>query len=108
MRLTSYLFAAASLLLIAACSMLQTAKVESDVKAALAKDTRTAQYSFDVSCDEKGVVTITGELPEPGLADIVTSIAKVVPGVKEVLNRCSVPEPGSNLMQDTVVDTPYL
>lgn len=93
--------------LLAACSIIEKSKVESAVLKALAGDPRTQAYQFEVSCDEQGAVTITGEVQEPETVDIVTEIAKAVPGVTRVFNRCTAPEPGSNMMQDMTVGTPF-
>ena len=91
---------------LAACSIMKTGAIENKVKAALAKDSRTSGSTFEVSCDEQGVVTITGDVETPEASDAVTEIAAAVPGVTRVLNRCRVPEPGSTLMQDFTVDSP--
>ena len=95
-------------LLLAGCSMIKSTQIEQAVTRALADDQRTASFSFEVSCDDNGAVTITGEVYTPGDIDAVTEIAKAVEGVTAVNNRCHVPEESSGMMQDTVVNTPYL
>jgi osmotically-inducible protein OsmY len=91
-----------------ACSIITGAKVEQAVLDALAKDQRTSQYEFQVERQEDGTVVITGKLFKPEEFDAVTAIAKSVKGVDKVVNRCSMEEPGSNLMQDDYVNTPFL
>jgi hypothetical protein len=61
-----------------------------------------------VSRQDDGSILITGKVAGNEEVDAVTEIAKSVPGVKTVVNRCSVEEPGSNLMQDETVNTPFL
>ena len=88
------------------CDIMASTRVEQDVLAALAADPRTSQSTFEVSNDE-GTVTITGEVYSLEEMDAVTEIAMTVEGVTKVLNRVSMPEESSGLMQDTVVNTPY-
>lgn len=95
------------LLLLAGCDIVKGTQVEQAVVKALAADQRTASFEFEVSYEE-GTVTITGEVFKPEDVDAVTEIAKAVKGVSQVVNKCHVPEPGSNMMQDTVVNTPFL
>jgi hypothetical protein len=96
------------LALLAGCGLIKSSQIEQAVTKALADDSRTTSFTFEVSCDDAGAVTITGELFKPEDIDIVTEIAKSVKGVTNVINNCHVPEPDSGLMQDTVVNTPYL
>jgi osmotically-inducible protein OsmY len=95
-------------LLFTACSIIQGTRVEQAVLDALAKDTRTAQYEFNVVRQDDGSVVITGKLFSPAEIDVVTQIAKGVKGVDKVINNCGVEEPGSNMMQDDYVNTPFL
>ena len=99
---------AALLLAVAACSIIQASQTEKRVLKALAADQRTAAYQFDVSCDEQGTVVITGTLYRPEEEAIVTQIARVVPGVKQVVNHCKLEEPGSTLFLDDTITAPYL
>jgi hypothetical protein len=92
-----------SILALASCDMAKGWNLEKAVTDALAKDSRTAAYTFDVSAAEDGTVTITGEVGVVEDLDIVTAIAKGVKGVTMVVNNCSYPEPSSNpIMQDYV------
>jgi osmotically-inducible protein OsmY len=95
-------------LTLAACAIIQGTKVENAVLKALAADQRTAQYKFDVSRGDDGTILITGKLFKAEEVAIVTEIAKAVPGVKNVVNRCSIEEPGSNMLQDETIGVPYL
>lgn len=95
-------------LLCAACSIIQGTQVEQAVLDALAKDARTSQYEFNVVRQDDGGVVITGKLFSPAEVDIVTEIAKTVKGVDKVINNCGVEEPGSNMLQDEYVNTPFL
>ena len=95
-------------LTLSACSIIQGTKVENAVLKALADDQRTAQYKFDVSRSDNGAILITGKLYKAEEIAIVTEIAKTVPGVKAVVNRCSIEEPGSNMLQDETIGVPYL
>jgi osmotically-inducible protein OsmY len=95
-------------LLLAGCDIIKGTQVEQAVVKALAADQRTSSYTFEVNYDGSGTVTITGELFKPEDMDAVTEIAKAVKGVTTVVNKCHVPEPGSNMMQDTVINEPYL
>ncbi|MDQ3024184.1 MAG: BON domain-containing protein [bacterium] len=91
-----------TLLLLSACDMAKGWGVEKGVIEALAKDPRTAAYTFAVSAAENGAVTITGEVGVIEELDIITEIAKGVKGVTSVVNNCTYPEPSSGMMQDYV------
>jgi osmotically-inducible protein OsmY len=93
---------------LAACSIIQGTKVENAVLKALAGDQRTAQYKFDVSRGDDGTILITGKVFKAEELDAVTEIAKAVPGVKSVVNRCSLEETGNGMLQDETVDAPFL
>jgi hypothetical protein len=102
MRLVSLLIVLP--LLLAGCEMAMGWKLEQAVLDALAKDQRVAMSTFDVSATDEGVVTITGEVDVPEKLDVVTEIAKAVPGVTSVINNCTYPELVTNpVMDDTVV-----
>ncbi len=97
------------LLLLASCSIIKGTQIEQAVTKALADDSRTASYKFEVSCDDNGEVTITGELYKPEDLDAVTEIATAVKGVTSVVNKCHVPDQGSGgMMQDEVINSPFL
>lgn len=98
----------ALLLAVAACSIIQASQTEKRVVKALAADQRTAAYQFDVRCDEQGTVVITGTLYRPEEMAVVTQIARVVQGVKQVVNHCKLEEPGSTLFLDDTITAPYL
>jgi hypothetical protein len=91
------------LLLLAACTMTKGWQLEKAVTDALAKDKRTAAYTFDVSATDDGAVNITGELAVVGDLDVVTEIAKGVKGVTKVVNNCTYPEPSSGMLDDSMV-----
>lgn len=95
-------------LLFAACSIIQGTQVENAVLAALAKDSRTSQYEFNVVRQDDGAVVITGKVFAPEEINAVTEIAKSVKGVDKVVNNCSLEEQGSNMLQDEYVNTPFL
>jgi osmotically-inducible protein OsmY len=95
-------------LALAACAIIQGTKVENAVLKALAADQRTAEYKFDVSRGDDGTILITGKLFKAEEIAIVTEIAKAVPGVKSVVNRCSIEEPSNGMIQDETVDAPFL
>lgn len=98
-----------ALLLLAGCSIMKSTQIEQAVAKALAVDQRTSSYSFEVSCDANGEVTITGEVYTPEDIDAVAEIASAVKGVNSVVNRCHVPDNDSGgLMQDGVVNSPFL
>jgi hypothetical protein len=88
---------------VAGCEMMANTKLEQAVTKALANDSRTKTFDFEVSVGAPGEVLITGEVFTLGDIDAVTEIAKAVPGVKAVQNNCKVPEESSGMMQDTVV-----
>jgi hypothetical protein len=94
-------------LLVLSCSIIQSAKLEQAVVSALAEDRRTAGYSFEVSLQDAGQVLITGEVDTAEQVAAVREIAQGVSGVQAVINMVHVEEPGSGLMQDEVVTTPY-
>jgi osmotically-inducible protein OsmY len=93
--------------LLAGCDIIKGTQIEQAVTKALAADQRTSSFEFEVSFAD-GTVTITGEVFKPEDIEAVSEIAKAVKGVTNVVNNCHVPEPGSNMMQDGVLNTPYL
>jgi osmotically-inducible protein OsmY len=93
---------------LAACSIIQGTKVENAVLKALASDQRTAEYKFDVSRGDDGAILITGKVFKAEELAAVTEIAKAVPGVKSVVNRCSLEETGNGMLQDETIGVPYL
>jgi len=99
-----------SLLALAAlsCDVIKATQLEQAVVQALKDDPRTAEYSFEVSRQDDGQVLITGTVYQPAEVDYVTEIAKSVEGVEMVLNRVAVEETGSGMIQDEVVNTPFL
>jgi len=103
MRTVAFLAVFTLLLLASSCDVYKSWKLENDVKGALAKDNRTAMSDFEVSVAGDGVITITGEVDNNEHLDAVTLIAKAVPGVKQVINNCTTPEPASNGMLDDTV-----
>ena len=104
-----FIYIAALLAVLAAsCDIMASTKIEQAVVKALASDPRTAEYTFEVSYQEEGQVLITGEVFKPEEADFVTEVAKSVDGVTEVVNRVSVEEHSSGMLQDEVVNTPFL
>ncbi|MCC7478979.1 BON domain-containing protein [bacterium] len=90
------------------CDLMAKSKLEGAVLKALKDDPRTSQYSFEVSLQENGVVLITGEILKDEDKAAISEIAEAVPGVQSVMNNCAVAEPPSDMMQDPVVNTPYL
>lgn len=87
---------------------MQGTRVEQAVTKALAADSRTASYEFEVSYEEGGKVLITGEVFSAAELDAISEIAKGVAGVSEVVNNCKVEEPGSGMLQDETVPSPFL
>jgi osmotically-inducible protein OsmY len=96
------LIVVSALALLTACDMMKKTQLENAVVKALAADPRTKDYKFEVSLDDAGAVTITGEVGLAADIDAVTEIAKKVPGVRSVHNNCKVPEESSGQIQDTV------
>lgn len=90
------------------CDVMESTRIEQAVVKALKDDARTAEYSFEVSYQGDGQVLITGIIFQPEESDYVQEIALSVEGVDKVLNRTNVEEHGSGLMQDEVVNTPFL
>ena len=95
-------------LTLVSCSIFASARLEQDVVKALAEDSRTSQYTFEVADQGEGKVYITGEVSSGADIDTVTEIAKAVAGVTTVINKCHVEEASSGLMQDEVVPSPFL
>lgn len=93
---------------ISGCDIMASSKLESAVLKALKDDPRTAQYTFEVSLQDNSTVLITGELLREEDKEVVSEIAKSVPGVTNVRNNCAVPEAPSDMMQDPVVNSPFL
>lgn len=93
---------------LAACDVMESTRIEQAVVKALNDDSRTAEYTFEVSYKGDGQVLITGTVFKPEEADYVQEIALTVEGVTLVLNRVAVEEFGSGMLQDEVVVTPYL
>jgi hypothetical protein len=104
MRRQLALALALSLLALCGCSIIKQASLEQAVAKALAADPRTKDYKFEVSLQQPGEVLITGEVGTKQDIDDVTAIAKAVPGVTKVDNRCKTEEPGSGMVQDMTVD----
>ena len=102
------LLAVVCLLLLASCEVIQAKQLEDRVTKALQGDPRTSQIKLQVTSQGGGTVKITGEVWQADSIDIITEIAKGVAGVKDVINACTVEEPGSNLMQDETVPSPLL
>lgn len=91
-------------LLAASCDLIQGNKLQGAVLNALSNDPRTSQYKFEVSDEGNGAIAITGEVYKQEEIDAVTEIAKAVPGVKEVMNRCHIEDTGGNgQIQDETV-----
>jgi len=107
MRAITILLIAIAVLL-SACTMLKTSRLEAAVLAALGHDSRTSSCQFEVSAQEDGTVLITGKLGTNAEYDAVSEIAKAVPGVTSVTNNCAVEEPSSGLLQDETVPSPFL
>ena len=101
MRLMLIVVALATPLLLAGCSVYQASKIESAVLEALAADEELSQFSFDVTYQDDGQVYITGEVFSPEQFDRVAIVAERVSNVAGVINKCSLPEEGSNMIQDT-------
>ena len=95
-------------LLLCACMMLKTTRIENAVLDALAKDPRTAGDQFEVSVKQDGSVLITGKVGTNEEYDAVNELAKAVPGVTFVANNCSVEEPSSGQLQDETVPSPFI
>jgi hypothetical protein len=108
LRAILVLIFASLLLCTASCDLIKGGQLEGKVKKALAADPRTASSDFEVAAEPDGTVTITGEVTGPEESAAVTEIAQAVEGVTKVVNNTAAAEPGSTIMQDTVVDTPYL
>ncbi len=102
------LIALLALAALGGCDLMAKGKLEGAVLKALKDDPRTSQYTYEVSLQDNGVVLITGEILKEEDKVAISEVASAVPGVKTVMNNCAVAEPGSDMMQDTVVDTPYL
>lgn len=90
------------------CSVMESSRIEQAVLKALADDAQLAQYTFEVSYQGEGRVHITGTVYSPEEVDKVIALASTVEGVEQVLNRVTVEEYGSGLIQDEVVVTPFL
>ena len=95
------------MLLLASCDLIAATQLEQAVVKALADDPRTASSSFEVSNQGDGEMMITGEVASDVERAAVMEIAQAVEGVTKVLNRCSIPDTGGGMLQDTVVVTPY-
>ena len=95
------------LLIAASCSIISEAKLEQSVISALSADSRTSDYSFEVSVQGEGQVLITGEVDTAVQVAAVREVALTVDGVDAVINNVHMPEPGSGLLQDEAVTTPY-
>ena len=91
----------------AACDVLESSRIEGAVLKALAADSRTGSYEYQVSYQGDGQVVITGEVSNPAEVDAVTEVALGVDGVTLVVNNCHVEEHGSGLIQDEVVPSPF-
>jgi osmotically-inducible protein OsmY len=61
-----------------------------DVAAALATEPRTRPYSIEVRV-RLGVVTLTGEVPDPVIAQSATEVAARVPTVRAIVNQMTAP-----------------
>jgi hypothetical protein len=92
------LFSAA---LFGGCDLVAKGGKESAIKDALKKDSRTSQFEFEVAVQEDGSIVITGEVLQPADIDAVTEVATAAAGGATIINRAHVPEPGSDMMQDT-------
>ncbi len=90
------------------CSVMESSRIEQAVLKALGDDSQLAQYTFEVSYQGEGRVQITGTVYTPEEVDKVMAVASAVEGVAQVLNRVTVEEYGSGLIQDEVVVTPFL
>jgi osmotically-inducible protein OsmY len=108
MRLILTILVGLFALLLLGCDVVQSTRIEQAVVKALKDDARTAEYDFEVSYQGDGQVLITGTIFQPEESDFVQEIALSVEGVDKVLNRTHVEEHGSGLMQDEVVNTPFL
>jgi len=108
MRIAFVLLIALAVPALLGCDVVQSTRIEQAVVKALADDPRTAEYTFEVSYQGDGQVLITGTIFRPEESDFVQEIALGVEGVTTVLNRVAVEEPGSGLMQDEVVNPPFL
>jgi cytidylate kinase len=69
---------------------IQCLTLSSRTIAALAKDEQTRDGDFKVSLAE-GVVTITGTVGHPTMAEAAGRVAAAVPGVREVINKVVTP-----------------
>ena len=108
MRTIILLAAVSAIALLSACSVMQATRVEQAVVKALAADSRTSSYKFEVSYQPGGKVLVTGEVFSAADIDAVSEIAKGVTGVTEVVNHCKVEEQSSGMIQDETVPSPFL
>jgi len=87
---------------------MESTRIEQAVLKALADDAQLTQYTFEVSYQGEGRVQITGTVYTTEEVDKVMAAASAVEGVEQVLNRVTVEEYGSGMLQDEVVVTPFL
>ncbi len=96
-----------SICFIVGCNALDTLmnenELEKKVRQQLDTDMRLAAANLTITADEKtGVVTITGVVSLPELIEFATELAKEVEGVKEVINKITMQEVDSGMLQDSV------
>lgn len=89
------------------CDALKTLMNENDlekrVRQQLDTDMRLAACDLTITADEKtGVVTLAGVVSLPELIEVATELTKEVEGVKEVINKITLQEVDSGMLQDDV------
>lgn len=88
-------------LVLCSCDIMASSKLESAVVKALHADSRTREFTFEVSHEGEGRVLVTGEVDTPAQIDAVKEIAAAVEGVTSVSARIEVADNSSSgLMQD--------
>ena len=96
------------LTLACSCDVIKSTQIENGVVKALAGDSRTSDFTFQVSHEGDGRVLITGEVDTAEQIEAVKEIAAAVDGVADVSVRIGITDNSSSgLMQDTVINTPY-
>jgi osmotically-inducible protein OsmY len=88
-------------LLLSSCDIMASSKLEGAVVKALHADSRTKEFTFEVSHEGEGRVLITGEVDTPAQIDAAKEVAAAVEGVTSVSARIEVADnSSSSLMQD--------
>jgi|SRR3990172_6542681 len=78
-------------------------ELEKKVRQQLNTDSRLEAADLTIEADEKtGVVTLAGVVSIPELIELAAELTKEVQGVKEVINKITMQEMDSGMIQDDV------